>query len=399
MTFLEMFMNTASRDAESPKSFFYWSALCAISAVVKRNVWIQRPNFKTYPNIFVLFVADSGLRKGVPIALAKDLVHQVNNTRVISGRSSVPGILQYLGTSYTIQGKDGQPDIVMDKAHGFIAASEFSSSIVRDPDALTTLTDLYDSCYNEFYEDRLRSANGRLIEPSITLLGGTNPAHFDDYISAAATEGGFVARTIIVYEQEKACINPAIRPVKDEFKYDSKPLAAMLKAISKVQGQMAWADEEAIEAYEKWYIDYEENRIGKQKDRTGTDNRMGENVLKVATLVSLSRKPDLFLTKEDIEHAITVCYKPLQAVKKVTAGQSNAQTPPYAKIVLKTLLEAPEFSMSRSKILNANYGKLYAEDLDRVMNTFIEAGAATENRKGAEIVYSLTPAIINQLVG
>ena len=400
MSFIEQFMESASKNAESPRSYFYWSALCAISAVVKRNVWIERPTWKTYPNIFVFLVGESGLRKGVPISLAKDLVAAVNNTRIISGRSSLPGIISYLGTAYTIEGKNGEPPRVIDKAYGYISSSEFSSSIVRDPDSLTILTDLYDSCYHDKWIDTLRGGKVELIEPSITLLAGINPPHFEDYISPTAVSGGFVGRLLLVFESEKACVNPAIRVINKEDKFDKSPLVTMLKAMSQVKGQMQFENEETIKFYEDWYFEFEENRKQKKyKDKTGSINRVGENVLKVAILLSLSRKPDLIISKEDISEALKACTTSLSNVNKTTTGQGKSQFAPQTKLVLTELAEAKDYEISRTKLLSRNYGDIDATDLDRVIDTLHQAGAIIAERKGTDIYYRLTPAAIKQMQG
>src|SRR5215203_6897148 len=131
------------KELESPESFWRWSAIAAISAVVKDQVWLDRQIFNLYPNIYVMLHADSGLKKGPPVSMARQLVKAVNNTRIIAGRSSIQGILKDLGTGYTMP--DGK---IMMKAVAFICSSELSSSIVGDPVATKILTDLYDRQYN-----------------------------------------------------------------------------------------------------------------------------------------------------------------------------------------------------------------------------------------------------------
>src|SRR5438874_2133996 len=87
-------------EVETPKNFWYWSGLATISAILKDNVYLDRggsKDYRLYPNIYVMLYADSALRKGPPVSLAKNLVKKVNNTRVISGRSSIQGILKELG--------------------------------------------------------------------------------------------------------------------------------------------------------------------------------------------------------------------------------------------------------------------------------------------------------------
>jgi hypothetical protein len=58
------------KEYESPTNFWYWGALTAVSAVMKDSVWIDRGGlFDLYPNIYTIFYADSGLKKGTWIYL------------------------------------------------------------------------------------------------------------------------------------------------------------------------------------------------------------------------------------------------------------------------------------------------------------------------------------------
>src|SRR6266446_2235582 len=104
MTWLETLLK-ATDELESPKSFWMWSALASIAAIAKDNVWLNRGNaFKQYPNIYVMLLARSGLRKGPPINLAKRLVSKVGVSRIIVGRSSIQAILKDMGTAQTSPG-------------------------------------------------------------------------------------------------------------------------------------------------------------------------------------------------------------------------------------------------------------------------------------------------------
>lgn len=380
--FLELFVE-ASNESEAPKSYWFWSGLACISAVARRNVFLQRPTWRTYPNIFVFLVGDSGLRKGVPINLAKELVTTVDTTRVISGRGSIQGIVTELGSAHTKP--DGR---VFDKAQAFIVASEFSSSIVRDQDALTILTDLYDSCYHEKWPITLRSGKWTLLEPSITLLAGINPPHFEDFISVTAVEGGFVGRLMIIFEQEKARINPAIR--KDTFRIlDKTELAKALKEITRIHGEMG-IDEQAIQFYEHWYIEFEQSRQkNKVKDRTGSVNRIAEHMLKTAMLFAMNRM-DMTINVYDMQAAQKVCINTLSNVSKTTAGQGKSQFAPQVKLVMRELMDSPNFEITRSKILTRNIGSIDVIDLDRVTDSMIQAGAIEIERRGPEIYYRLT---------
>src|SRR5207245_598351 len=87
-------------EMETPSTFWRWAALVSISAVMKDQVWLSRGGaYNLYPNIYCILYADSGMKKGPATSLAKKLVKEVNSTKIISGRSSIQGIMKRLGTA------------------------------------------------------------------------------------------------------------------------------------------------------------------------------------------------------------------------------------------------------------------------------------------------------------
>ena len=210
MSWLDDLVNQ-HKELESPTPFWYWAGLCTISAVVKDNLYLDRFAYKLYPNIYVMLHADSGLKKGPPVGLAKRLVKAVNNTKIISGRSSIQGILKELGTAETQPGGK-----ILHKSVGFIVASEFSSSLVSDPAAMTILTDLYDRQYNEGeYKSLLKMDTFSLKDPTISLLVATNEAHFEDFIAAKDMKGGFIGRMFIIAEDKAPHLKCTRRAIGD----------------------------------------------------------------------------------------------------------------------------------------------------------------------------------------
>ena len=96
------------RELESPMNFWLWGGIAAISAIVKDNVWLDRQIHNLYPNIYAHVPCRVGLKKGPPISMAKQLVRSVNNTRIISGRSSIQGILKRIRYSTDSAGWEGE---------------------------------------------------------------------------------------------------------------------------------------------------------------------------------------------------------------------------------------------------------------------------------------------------
>jgi len=374
----------ATREAESPTSYIYWSSICAISAVLRNKVYIDRQYHKIYPNLYVLLVGTSGLRKGFPVAISKGFVERVGNTRVITGRNSIQGIIQKLSVTQTTP--DGRAPITHSSA--YINSGEFSTSLVRDPDALTILTDLYDGHYNEEWTNTLKSGVEALKGVNLTLLGGINPTHFNDIITVKELQGGFIGRCIVVLEKKRARKNSLLRPLKNKF--EPEKLGEYLKQLVDLEGPFTLT-EEAIDTFDAWYDKFEPETM---EDKTGTVQRVHDQILKVAMCLAVSKKPVLLINKEDIEEAMDACLGSSVTVGKVTAGSGVSADSSQMRLVMQELLAAPKYKIGRTAILRNHYGDFSAPQLDTIINTLEEAKAITRYIEDKETWYQLTDAAV-----
>lgn len=379
-----------TEEAESPTTFFYWSAMASIAAVVKNNVYINRYNIKhLYPNIYVLLHGGPGVGKGIPIAIARSLVTKVNNTKIIDGTNSIQGIITELQRAETR--KDGT---VLKDAAAFIVASEFVNIITEDPKAISILTDLHDSHFHVDggWSKRLKEIRYELKNISITILGGTNKTYFDQFFPHDSRGGGFLSRTIFVDERMRRNLNAAIRP-PDKVLDESK-LVLQLTAISKLSGEFRW-DEKAMLEYETWYKSYYSSGVF---DKIGLMERARDQVLKAAMLIALSENFDTWLTKRVIEEAITVCKQFIVSMRKVTTGSGKGAMAEIIKQVIFTIIERPNYEMSRKSLLAAHWGDFDSVDLDRALITMTESGLILEASKGKEVFYVLPEKIVEHFL-
>lgn len=382
-----------TEEVETPKSFIFWAGLAAISAVVKKKVWLNKHVYKLYPNIFVMLVAPSGGRKGFGIWLAKALAQQVGNCRIISGRTSIQAILQALSTATT--STTGPP---ITDASCLIASSEFASSLIDDPQTFTILTDLYDTHAHEFgWKNTLKgTGTEELKDVCITMISASNPTHLQNKIPEADVNGGFVGRTVIVAETKKRLVNSLITKPKIDF--DFGKLVPYLKQVASVTGEFTWTQAGAT-AFDSWYVSLNAKlETGEIIDETGTADRVHDQVLKVAMLLSLSESTTLTLDEPHITEAINLCTSSAVNVRKTLEGTGGkSQFGRGTKVVLGALLRRPpDYSIQRSKLLRNNYGEFDAQELDRIVETLKQAGAITVNHNPRDVIYQLTPKFLAQ---
>lgn len=391
MTWIEDLKN-ATKEVETPRSWIYWAGLCSIAAITRNKIWIDKQYYKLYPNLYVILLGPSGLGKGFPVNLAKELVSGVGTTKIISGRSSIEGIIKKLAITTTLPGSKGP----ITHNCGFINAGEFSSSLVRNSDALTILTDLYDGHYHKEWETTLKNSElPSLKKVNITLLGGINETHFNDLITEKEISGGFLARSLIIQEWKKFRKNALLRKQENTVIFDVSAHIPYLKELDKLEGQFQLTPA-AIDEFEGWYNEFEPEKM---EDKTGTANRVHDTILKVAMNVSLSRRPELIIGKDDIIEAMNLCLGAALVSKKLTIGSGVSVDSAKIRIVMQELLAAPGNRMSRGALLRKHYGDFSAPELDNIADTFEQSKAILKYRENGDQIFELKSEIIDLFRG
>lgn len=366
-----------------------------------------------------MFHADSGLKKGAPVAMAAKFVTQVNNTRTIVGRSSIQGILKDMGTAKTYPGQKG----VKGDSSVFICSSELTSSIVEDKVAASILTDLYDRQWRVGeWRSLLKMETFTLNNPTVTMLTATNEAHSSDFFTKKDIQGGYFARTFIIYESEENRPNSLLLPLKNPI--DDIPTINYLKELGKLKGQFKpigqtekteeyserWIDPITNEVgfctragiqYQEWYYHDLKPSIKSQvmKDETGTLNRFGDSVLKIAMLLSLAEKPELEISETAMERAIKMCEKLVGNVRQTTLGARGLSdmSPLKAKIIME-LLTRENNRISKQMLMK----KLWphydnTSEFENMMDSFDTSGMIKGEMIGPNMIYYMPDNQVEEL--
>jgi Protein of unknown function (DUF3987) len=370
-----------TEEAESPKQFYYWSTLAAIAAVLKRNVYVDRYYFKVYPNIYVLLVARSGLRKGNPVAFASDLVKSVGNTRVIEGRSSIQAVVSELTKAHHCGTK------VFTDACALVSSGEFSITLLEDKHAMTILTDLYDSQYLTEWKNRTKGGGTETLkEIGVTLLSASNEPLLKDVITVREKYGGFMGRTFLIYGDKKNTINSLINRPKRIVEHSE--IVKDLTELSNLNGQIKWTPE-AAQLFDDWYVDLALTNDHGSDDSTGLVERIDTHVLKIAMLIHLAGSTELILEKPDIERAIELCSPLLDMEGKIQVNRSGDSKSEQTKLTLKLILN--EKKISRRSVLQKLWKDgINSEELNKIVDTLVEAKIINSVMEGKTIYYSPT---------
>lgn len=271
---------------ESPKLMHVWSAIAAASACLGRHVYLPFGIGKIYPNLYILLVGPPGTRKSAAIGFASDLVEE--NTDIRFAPDDTNG--QRQGLISAIEGlHDADEDADLLRAESaaaiidnmenleitingedqhtmFVCADEFQAFMGQNSLEMTTfLIKMYDG--KKKYEYKLKKEKNCLVNPLLTLIGGTTPTSMAIIIPPAAVGQGFMSRIVLVHwpEKERSVPRPELNDdAKAELINTYKYLVNTAKgAIEESDAALAMLDklyERPVKIEDNRFIYYAERR-------------------------------------------------------------------------------------------------------------------------------------------
>lgn len=376
----------ATADSESPLRFKLWASLFAVGVATRRRISLRMKGIlDLYPNLYILLIAESGLGKQFPITMASKLLRESGVARVISGRNSIEAIIETLGKATTLE-----TGTMIKNAEAGLVSGEFANILIENPSALTILTQLYDTESLETWDNTLRRGQDKLRNVYLSLLAATNLEHFNDRVQAKDIQGGFIARTMCIYETKVSHLDSLMG---EGEAINFKQFSNRLVEISKLSGTMKM-EKAAQVLYDEWYYPFYRNL---RSDKTGFIRRLRIHILKVAMCLSLIERDDLIITARHIQDAMDLCIPVMDDITTVSKQSGKSKYRSNYALIIQELIKAPEHMMRRRILLNKNLGEFNTRELGETLETLIQGGYIESVSIDDEQGYKLTVRCIEEL--
>lgn len=389
MTWLDDLMK-ATEESESPRQFIYWAGLTAISAVLRKRVWMRRKNvYMMYPNLYVIIVAKAGGRKQFPVDVLRSLLWEVKSTRVISGQNTIEGIIGNLRLARTTE----ENKVVETDAQACMVSSEFSNLLKGDAsEALTVFTQWYDTHSIECREWRktLKAEEYVLKNICVSLFGATNAEHFNRKLTEADIKGGFIGRCLLVESNKRAKLDPLVDDDEDLPLIDWAKLAERLKEIEQINGQFR-LDTQAKNHFKEWYFEFNKGLENAEwVDLTGFAERVHDHILKTTICLTVDESNELTGQLKHLEKAMELVLPLLDRARELLRGKGKSDTGEQTALVLQSILDRPDYRVTRENILRRHWNDLDSTSLDICVRTLVGGGYIEEKMVDNKVVYELT---------
>jgi DNA polymerase III delta prime subunit len=296
------------KESNAAEIFHLWVGIGVLSAVAQRKVFMRAAHYYIHSNMYILLVAPPGRgKKSTALRVGKELL------------SLVEPKINFAAQSGSFEGVVKVFTKIVNPAHQSLTlfSSELGMLMATNPAVMMDfLNDIYDGHPNWDRMTIKHDLQG-ITKPWLNLLGGTTPRWISDNAGLLASEGGFLARTILPYSEQRILDNPFPRR-KDWIVELEGKLVNTLSHISSLQGQFDFEGGEEGEAfrwYDRWFRDKAVADNPRWKSRfpavedprtAGYYDRKDIHLLKVAMALSLSYKDELVLTTSDLESALSL---------------------------------------------------------------------------------------------
>lgn len=357
-----------TEGTESPPIFHLWVALGTIAGAAQRKIVMDAGYYHVHTNMYVVLVSPPGRsRKSTALRIGKGILKGVPDFGAdvffSTQASSVAALVKQMSAIPT-------------KEHQSLTAfsSELGSLLGSKSVEMTDfLVDIYD-CEPDWDKQTVGRGLEKIERPWFNLIAATTPQWMGDNLSRTAVEGGFVSRTVFVYDDSRRRV--AFPELSEKQKIIRKNLIHDLAEIAKIKGEFKLSSE-GKDFYKYWY---EEINDSTEKDFriSGFYERKHIHVLKVAMAVSLAEKNQLILEQRDIEVAISLLGELEVGMRRAfSAVGKNAYSTDLERIKIQI---RDGGGQTYKQILANNIHSVEKDQIDKILQALVDMGEVTRDK-------------------
>lgn len=395
---ISIYASAMAPTTEAPDSYVVWSAISVVAAVLKKRCWVKRGPYKVYPNQYIVLVGPPGVGKGTAVHPAHALIKDYKNpilSNYLNDRVTAPEIINQLSQGFQTQHVANGTIVVGKEATAVIFAMELATFLGASDWMTSFLCQTWDQ--GEFEYGTKNKGSNKITDMCISLIGACTP----DFIrkingkqnASDAINGGFTARTLFVFANEKSknlswpVALEDLKQVKVNNNKSGKDtiadLRADLESMAHLNGEFSFTHE----AYHIWDTFY---HAVKAEDHDSDviryfKSRQNVHVLKVAMCLSAAQSDALEIDRWCLTTAIHLVDQVLKTLDITFRGVGESSLA-EATAKIQSYLERKGLA-SRRELIRDNHRSATMEDIDRIINTLHAVGLIRVFNQGGTQMY------------
>ncbi len=356
-------------DHESPDQFHMWIASSIIAGALRRKVWLDRGAYRLYPNMYIFIVAESASsRKTAAMGIGLNILRGLFDIDILYERTSPEGLIDRMSKMHPdIRDVVGPGGISMDGSI-FISADEVSNLFGKSAyvlDLITILTSSY-TCGTIVEFTTRNKGISKVYNPCPNMLAGTTPQQMSEVFPSLTLFNGFLGRTVLVAGKRRK--RKATPIMYDDLK---GKLTEDLILINNLEGEFKFT-KEADKAFTHWYEKElpDDPPIG---ILPSFYERLHDHVLKMAMILSVSRKDDLIIDIEDFRQSVNILDFTMNKSSDVFSYVGATQESTITDLLYDAIRGSFPESISQNALINRFYRRFKSmEDFESSLNMLIK---------------------------
>jgi len=344
----------------SPDTFIDYGWYYIVSAALQRRVWYgEMTGDPLFPNLYIVFVGDAGVGKGLVLGKASELLrhHTYANDnpvdKVIARKFLFPPgpddltyekLCEKLSKStqwFKHVNGEGKKVAYGHASMSFVLEEMGSLFKRRHDDSLNKLFLKCYDCKEHEYETKHQGEHA-IKKPCLALLAGCTPDFLPKCVYHGILEDGTLSRMIFIYEYEPRLTSFFLgQPGKDENKCKDE-LLDYIKILSTLYGSVSLgADVEPF--LENWYKTVWTVKVRRCHPKMRTYfARSRVHILKLAMACHFSENLDMTLTLEDCQKALDLLERIEPKMSMCLAATGRNENAKLTKEILRYITNKPE---------------------------------------------------------
>lgn len=359
-----------TENTEPPKLFRFWTAISVIASALQRKCFVQwGSSLVYYPNLYIVLVGPSGVRKGTAMNPGFDLIEDIGKIKVAAQATSLQALIRRLKeTNYQ------DPDLNTGKMQFHSSMTIFSKEFTvflgyHNKELMSSLCDWYD-CDRKWAYETIARKKEEIIGVWVNLFGATTPSLIRSSLPLDAIGGGLTSRIIYIYEEKMGKM--VLLPMEtEEEKKLRKLLLHDLDKITLLSGQFKYTSG-FLNLWSEWRVEADKHPPFYDDRFDGYISRRANHIMKLSMIMSVSRGSDvqqMTLTTADLERAIATLEEAELKMQGVFSGLGRSDTADILHRVMTYLRlsktdEVPMWQLARS--FRNDMDKLL---MDRIIDT------------------------------
>ncbi len=295
---LQEYLNYTS-NSEAPESYHIWVFLSMVAGVLGKKTWIKCNYFTVFPNMYVILISLPGVgKKSTAMRIGRQVVEEADVRMKLTYDAITPQALigELEDSFYLFEQENGKP---YGSSPVTAIASELITLLSGGATMVEFLTDIYDSDKMWKYKTKGCGEN-IIINPCLNIISGVTTVSFCNRIIKDAVAGGFISRSIIIYDNDMRVESPFSLPTAAQMTSRDRVIDRF-KDIANLCGETTF-DYEAKTYFESWYVE-EMTSMAHKTAYLEFHSRKAVHVLKCAMLIAASEVTNI-ITLEYLKMAI-----------------------------------------------------------------------------------------------